>query len=103
MRIWKLTPTNLDDPIWKKWTPEPIMVRAESEIEARRLAVWKTTKTFPSIPGMPIAWNPWAGNKKLEDPGPKPTLCEDITNQPGEFSVDGSAEVLRQVEQFPAG
>ena len=37
MRIWKLTPTNLADPIWKKWSPEPIIVRAESEAE---LGVW---------------------------------------------------------------
>jgi hypothetical protein len=26
MRIWKLTPTDLTDPIWKKWSPEPIIV-----------------------------------------------------------------------------
>lgn len=31
MRIWKLMPTNLTDPIWKKWSPEPIIIRAESE------------------------------------------------------------------------
>jgi hypothetical protein len=35
MRIWKLTPTNLANPIWKKWSPEPIIVRAESEREGR--------------------------------------------------------------------
>lgn len=49
MRIWKLTPTNLDDPIWKKWSPEPIIVRAEGEREARRLAVEKTVKMSPPI------------------------------------------------------
>ena len=31
MRIWKLTPSDLADPIWKLWSPEPIIVRAESE------------------------------------------------------------------------
>jgi hypothetical protein len=46
MRIWKLTPTDLSDPIWKKWSPEPISVRAESERQARRLAETITNKTF---------------------------------------------------------
>jgi hypothetical protein len=57
MRIWKLTPTNLTDPIWKKWSPEPIIVRAESEREARRLAVEKTVRTFPPIRYAPIPVN----------------------------------------------
>ena len=60
MRIWKLIPTNLDDPIWKKWNPEPIIVRAESECGARHLAVLATVKTFPPIRYAPIAVNPWA-------------------------------------------
>ena len=64
MRIWKLTPTNLADPIWKKWSPEPIIVRAESESEARQWAQLKTLKTFSAVPGMPLALNPWAGHKK---------------------------------------
>jgi hypothetical protein len=38
MRIWKLIPTNLADPIWKLWSLEPIIVRAETEAEARLLA-----------------------------------------------------------------
>jgi hypothetical protein len=58
MRIWKLTPTNLTDPIWKKWSPEPVIVRAESEAEARCLAVLKTLKYIPVISRMPISDNP---------------------------------------------
>jgi|SRR6516164_3146444 hypothetical protein len=100
MRILKLTPTNLDDPIWKKWSPEPIIVRAESESEGRHLAVLRTTKTFPAIAGAPIPVNPWGGYKKIEDPGPRPTLCQDITNLTNESSVDGPAEVLRHGEKF---
>jgi len=61
MRIWKLTPTNLTDPIWKTWSPEPIIVRAESETEARKLAQLETLKYIPAIPGMPLIINPWAG------------------------------------------
>ena len=100
MRIWKLTPTNLADPIWKKWSPEPIIVRAESEAETRRLTQLATLKVVPAIPGLPIAVNPWGGYKKIEDPGPPPTQCEDITAQADEYSVDGPAQVLRHGEKF---
>jgi hypothetical protein len=58
MRIWKLTPTNLADPIRKKWSPESIIVRAESESEARQWAQLKRLKTFPAVPGMPLTINP---------------------------------------------
>jgi hypothetical protein len=49
MRIWKLIPINLRDPIWKKWSPEPIIVRAESESEARQWAQLKTAKHLPAV------------------------------------------------------
>jgi hypothetical protein len=78
----------------------PIIVRAESESNARHLAVLKTLKFFPAISGGPISHNPWTGHKKLEDPAPPPILCEDITEQTDEYSVDGPAEVLRHGEQF---
>jgi hypothetical protein len=42
MRIWKLSPTDLTDSIWKIWSPEPIIVRARSEVEARHLAKLET-------------------------------------------------------------
>jgi hypothetical protein len=100
MRVWKLTRTNLAHPIWKKWSPEPIIVRAESEAEARKLAQLKTLKIFPVVPGLPLTLNPWAGLKKIEDPGPRPTLCEDITQQTDEYSVDGAPKVLRHGEQL---
>ena len=70
MRIWKLTPTDLTDPIWKKWSPERIIVRAESEREARRLAVEKTVKTFHAIQYATIPVNPWGGYPKIGDPSP---------------------------------
>jgi hypothetical protein len=100
MRIWKLTPSDLANPIWKLWSPEPIIVRAESAAEGRHLAHLKTPKYFPAIPGMPFRDNPWAGYKKIGDPGPGPIFCEDITDQTKEFSVDGPAEVLRHGEKF---
>jgi DNA-binding winged helix-turn-helix (wHTH) protein len=51
-------------------------------------------KTFPATPGLPIPVNPWGGYK-IEDPGPRPTFCEDITEQTDEYSVDGPPEILR--------
>ena len=100
MRIWKITPTDIADPIWNKWSPGPIIVRAESEREARHLAVLATLKFLPHIPGGQIALNPWAGHKKKEDPGPLPTLCADITEDADQYSVNGLAEVLHHGEQF---
>jgi hypothetical protein len=92
MRIWKLTPTNLKDPIWKKWSPEPIIVRPESERQARRLAETITNKTFPPLPPNIMPINPWFGRPKIGDPSP--TTCEDMTEDTDEYSVDGPAEVL---------
>ena len=100
MRIWGFTPTNLDDPIWKLWSPEPIIVRAESAAEARHLAKLETLKFLPAIPGMPFRDTPWSGYKKIGDPGPAPIFCEDITDLTNEFSVDGPAEVLRHGEKY---
>jgi hypothetical protein len=100
MRILKLTPINLADSIWTLWSPEPVIVRAESEAEARHLAVLKTLKYLPSKPGVPIPVNPWGGYKKIGDGGPRPTRCEDITEQSNEYSIDSPAEVLRHGEKF---
>jgi len=100
MRIWKLIPTNLADPIWKLWSPEPIIVRAETEAEARLLAQLKTAKFSPPKRGQEITLIPRGGYKKMEDPAPPPIVCEDITEQTNEFSVDGPAEVLRHGERF---
>lgn len=47
---------------------------------------------------MPIPMNPWGGYPEIGDPSP--TLCEDITDQTDEYSVDGPAEVLHHGEKF---
>jgi hypothetical protein len=99
MRIWKLTPTKLTDPIWKKWSPEPIIVRAESEAEARDWATLKTMKTFAASSGLPIPVNPW-GRYKIKVSSLRPTSCEDITEQTDEYSVEGPPEVLRHGEKL---
>src|ERR1700755_779790 len=64
MRIWKLTPVDPLGPIWKKWCPEPIIVRAECEAEARRLAGFVTNKTFALLTPMLTPVNPWFGYRK---------------------------------------
>lgn len=82
-------------------TDHRIIVRAESEAEARHLAKVKTIKLFPATPYLPIPVNPSGGYKNIGDPGPRPTVCEDITDSTTtEFSVDGPAEVLRHGEDF---
>ena len=98
MRIWKLAPTDRSNSIWKKWSPEPIIVRAETEAEARHLALLKTIKTFPTVPWHVTPVNPWSGHRKIGDPSP--TLCVDVTEQTVKYSVDGPAEVLLHGEQF---
>jgi hypothetical protein len=97
MRIWKLTPTNPADPVWKDWSPDPVFVRAESEAEARKLAHYETLKYLPPRPGQPTRINPWSGHRKIGNPSP--TICEDVTTATNEFSVDGPAAVLRHGEK----
>lgn len=95
MRIWKLAPTDLSDPRWEDWNPEPIFVRAESEAEARRLTKFKTVKGFTLRPGESLPLNPWGGHKRIEEPA-FPTICEDVTDQPHGYSVEGPVEVLNR-------
>jgi hypothetical protein len=99
MRIWKLMPIDPTAPIWKLWVPEPIFVRAESEAEARHLTQLATAKMLPAEFGKPIPINPWSKYKKLDDPAPLPTRCEDVTGQTNEFSAEGPAAVLRHGER----
>jgi len=33
MHIWTLTPADPSNSIWARWSPEPIIIRAESERE----------------------------------------------------------------------
>ena len=85
-------------PKWKKWTHEPITVRAETERQARRSAETITNKSFPPLRWDLMPFNPWFGRPKVGDPSP--TTCEDVTDQTDEYSVDGPAEVLRHGEKF---
>ena len=66
MRVWKLTPRDLSDPIWQDWKSKPMFVRADTEREARQLAETKTTAVRPTQSGVPIPLNPWGTHKKIE-------------------------------------
>jgi hypothetical protein len=97
MKIWKLIAANPSNPIWKDWKPDPILVRAKTEAEARRLAELRTTEAFPSRPGQPIPLNPWGGRRKIGDP--MPTICEDVTERVhNEYPAEGEAVVLNRAE-----
>jgi hypothetical protein len=85
MRIWKLTPVDPSDPVWKSYDIKPIFVRAESANKAQDLAQYATLQFGAPIPWQKAEYNPWVGYK---------TRVEDITDT-RDYSVDGPAEVLK--------
>ena len=92
MPLWKLTPTDPSDPIWKHWSPDPVLVRAESEVQARQLAQLKTSQLLSVRPGEPKLINPWGD--------PSPTTCQDVTGHTNEFPAQGPAAVLGRAKQL---
>jgi hypothetical protein len=60
MPLWRLTPINLSDPQWKHYKLDPMLIRAENENEARKLAMYKTLEYSPVQRGQKITFNsPW--------------------------------------------
>jgi hypothetical protein len=88
MRLWKIAPLDLSDPRWKHWNPKPICVRAANEVAARRLAESVTAIALPVQKHKPIPINPWAEGGA--------TMCEDVSAQSNEYSVEGPPEVLNR-------
>jgi hypothetical protein len=87
MRIWKLTPKDPSDPVWKDWSSKPTFVRADAEGVARKLAASRTTQATPIRRGQPVPLNPWETFA---------STCEDVTEPyAGVYSVDGPPAVLR--------
>jgi hypothetical protein len=71
---WKLTPADQSLPIWKysKYR-EPVIVRAEDELQARTIAAEKFGISPPAGAGTAGADNPWHSREavdceKVEDP-----------------------------------
>lgn len=84
MRIWKLTPIDAADPVWKGYDTKPMFVRAESAGEAQGLAELATVQ-YVSTTSVCLQGNPWRNYR---------TRCEDVTDTTG-HSVDGPVEVLK--------
>ncbi len=89
MPLWRLTPINLSDPKWKSYKPDPMIVRAENEGEARQLAMYITLEFSPAIPGRKLTFhNPWQDSSR--------TKCEEITAEVAGHSSDGPSAVLNR-------
>lgn len=73
LRRWRLKPTNPSDPCWKSREPhDEIVVSANNESEARKVALVTTEGWRPVVPGMKKnLYNPW------EDASA--TTCEEIS------------------------
>jgi hypothetical protein len=86
VRIWKLTPVDPSDPVWKGYDINKLMiVRAESANKAQDLAQYATLQLGTPIPWDKAEYNPWVGYK---------TRVEDVTDT-SDYSVDGPPEVLK--------
>jgi hypothetical protein len=88
MRIWKLTPVDPSDPVWKGYDiNRPMFIRAESANRAQDLATYATLQfCTPLLHPEKAEYNPWVGYK---------TRVEDVTDT-SDYSVDGPAEVLNK-------
>ena len=84
MRIWKLTPIDAADPVWKGYDTKPMLVRAENAREAQALVELAAIQYIWTTSGY-LQGNPWRDYR---------TQCEDVTDTSGHL-VDGSAEVLK--------
>lgn len=85
MPVWRLTPVNLTDPDWSgsSWKA-PVIVRAPSEKDARRMAKRRFLTSPRKLNGRHPAANPWKQ--------PVLVLAEQIHNP--RWPVEGPAGVL---------
>ena len=61
MPIWKLEPQDVDSPHWQASSYRgPVMVRAASEVEARRLAAQRFESAAAERAGPDTLVNPWS-------------------------------------------
>lgn len=58
MRIWKLTPIDAADPVWKGYDTKPMLVRAENAREAQALVELATIQYISTTSGY-LQGNPW--------------------------------------------
>lgn len=85
MPIWKLTPTNVESTDWQGSTYKgPVVVRAESDKEARELAVSRFVIAVRRVPGQNTSMCPWTQEKLV--------ISEQLENS--EYEETGPDEVL---------
>ena len=89
MKIWKLSPLDLD---FAGWGCRPhhgdLIVRAEDEEKARNIATQKFRAAVPKLPGQETPLNPWNDS----------TVVECIELDDSNYSTDGSAELLEPAD-----
>ncbi len=86
MKIFKLVPKNLNSPDWGESNlPEKVIVRAEDENKARRIAAFSfapPVEIKSRVQPSPI--NPWESSNHVD--------CKEETDS--KYSIDGDEEIL---------
>ncbi len=85
MRIWRLKALNFSSPHWEASTYQGnVIVRAETEANARQLATQAFWIATEKIPGKEVAVNPWS----------HPRLVQAAVLEGSQFDPDGEEEIL---------
>jgi hypothetical protein len=95
MRIWKLTPADHSDARWRVWQLLTIIVRADNDTDARKLArdfAYRRAKPQSHGRYVELSDNPWGPNQRID--APWPTHCHDATEDYPQYALDGPADVL---------
>ena len=85
MRIWRLKALNFSSPHWEASTYQGnVIVRAETEANARQLATQAFWIATEKIPGKEVAVNPWS----------HPRLVQAAVLAGSQYDPDGDEEIL---------
>ncbi len=94
MRIWRLKPLSLRSPHWEASTYQGnVIVRAETEADARRLAARAFGIATERVPGRPVAIIPWD----------HPRLVAAAVLVDSKYDPDGDEEILSPLATSRAG
>ena len=94
MRIWRLKALNFSSRHWEASTYQGnVIVRAETEANARRLATQAFWMATEKIPGKEVAVNPWSH--------PRLVMAEVLEGS--QYDPDGDEEILSPLATSRAG
>ena len=94
MRIWRLKALNLSSHHWEASAYQGnVIVRAETEANARRLATQAFWMAPEKIPGKEVAVNPWS----------HPRLVAAKVLEGSQYDPDGDEEILSPLATSRAG